>query len=77
MIPKDLLEDWLGYEITKKVVSAMQSKKDELTASMQLGHFVSTDNMEATFGAISKATGKMEGYDNFFNIVNGRDEDED
>jgi len=77
MIPKDLLEDWRTYDITKQVVSAMQKEKDNLTASMQLGHFINTDSMESTFGQISKATGKIEGIEAFFNIINGREVDED
>ena len=76
MIPKDILEDWMTFESTKRVVSAMQQKKDNLTGEMQLGRFVNTDSMEQTFGQSSKAVGKMEGYDDFFDIINGRDIDE-
>jgi len=75
-IPKDLLDDWKGYEISQRIIRAMQDEKDALTQSMQLGHFVNTDDMESTFGASSKAIGKMEGLNEFFNLISGGLEDD-
>jgi len=76
MIPKDLLDDWKTYEISQRVISAMQTRKDALTESMQLGHFIDESNMESTFGQCAHATGVMEGLNLFFDIISGGRDDE-
>jgi len=77
MIPPDLLEQWRGYEISQRVIKAMQEEKDALTESMQLGHFVNPSSMEQSFGESSHAVGKMEAFNTFFNIIMGGVRDED
>jgi len=75
MINKDLLDEWRGYEISAQVIQAMQNVKEELLAAMEWGQFVNPSNMEETFGMSAKAAGRMEGLNEFFNIIGGRDED--
>lgn len=76
MIPKDLLEEWKHYEITGQVIAAMEKEKERLLTAMELGHFVNPSDMEETFGGVTKASGKMEGLNTFFEIIGGN-EDED
>jgi hypothetical protein len=75
MIHKDRLAQWRDYEMSGQVIKAMQEEKDQLLNAMESGVFVNPSNMEDTFGGITKATGKMEGLNTFFNIIGGENED--
>jgi hypothetical protein len=77
MIDPDILEDWRGYEVSQIVIRAMQKRKDALTESMQLGHFIDESNMESTFGQCSHAAGEMVGLNVFFDIISGGIDSED
>ena len=76
-IPNDLLADWKGYEISQRVIRAMQDEKDNLTKLITSGFFVDRTHMSKTFGGSVYATAKMEGLDEFFNLISGGESDED
>jgi len=77
MIPQHLINMWKNHEVSERVIAEMQEVKDNLTKLMKEGFFTDRADMEKTFGGNVYAAAKMEGLNEFFNIISGGSEDED